>query len=233
MCVQVHACSSFRAIPLHQLHIRECLCLFKNTFLKWFLHDLSQQRGQEKSIHPSLFHSSSLFPQLSSHLPSTCSPYVCYLNATSSFFASFPLLWGLLYITSVRFWFDCTAVQQLYFAINTKFTSFSFHFCICKIANFQHILPPMPGMFMNGCEVKRATELWTLDLWAGFLLHIDSVRCLRMGWTSLARKVVDKKREWGMDMRGSAVVGRVEEEACCFKSKRNNREDEKSMEGSI
>lgn len=52
-------------MPFYQLHlVRERLCLFKNKFLKWFLRDLSQQRGQEKSIHPSLFHSSSLPPTL-------------------------------------------------------------------------------------------------------------------------------------------------------------------------
>lgn len=43
--------------------------LFKNKSLKWFLHDLSQQRGQEKSIPPYLLllsPPSSLFPQLCS-----------------------------------------------------------------------------------------------------------------------------------------------------------------------
>lgn len=95
VCVQVHACSSFQAIPLHKLHIfRERLCLFKNKSLKWFLRDLSQQRGQEKSIPPSLLPSSSLFPQLSSRLPSALSlhvytythpPLLCFISSLSAF----------------------------------------------------------------------------------------------------------------------------------------------------
>lgn len=47
---------------------------------------------------------------------------------------------------------------------------------------------------------------------------------------------MERKREWGMD-RGSVRVGREGgwegEEACCFKSRGDNREDEKSMEGSM
>lgn len=62
--VQVHVCS-IRPRRFYQLHlVRERWCLFKNKFLKRFLRDLSQQRGQEKSIHPSLFRSSSLPPTL-------------------------------------------------------------------------------------------------------------------------------------------------------------------------
>ena len=43
------------------------------------------------------------------------------------------------------------------------------------------------------------------------------------------------KREWGMDrgsIGGGREGGRVKE-ACCFKSRGDNREDEKSMEGSM
>lgn len=70
-------------MPFYQLHIvRERLCLFKNKFLKWFLRDLSQQRGQEKSIIPPSF-TLPLFPQLSSHLPSA--PSHLYLGAPSRF----------------------------------------------------------------------------------------------------------------------------------------------------
>lgn len=45
-------------------------------------------------------------------------------------------------------------------------------------------------------------------------------------------KVV-RRREWGMDRESVKDGGRAEEEACCFKSKGDNREDEKSMKGSM
>lgn len=65
VCALAGACVFVHPMLFYQLRIiRERLCLFKNKFLKWFQHDLSQQRGQEKSIHPSLFHSSSLPPTL-------------------------------------------------------------------------------------------------------------------------------------------------------------------------
>lgn len=69
MCARARAfagaCVFIHPLRFYQPHIvRERLSLFKNKFLKWFLRDLSQQRGQEKSIHPSLFHSSSLPPTL-------------------------------------------------------------------------------------------------------------------------------------------------------------------------
>lgn len=46
---------------------------------------------------------------------------------------------------------------------------------------------------------------------------------------------MERKREWGMDrgsIGGGREGGRVKE-ACCFKSRGDNREDEKSMEGSM
>lgn len=124
VCVQVLACSSFQAILLHQLHIfRERLCLFKNKSLKWFLHDLSQQRGQEKSIPPSLLPSFSLFPQLSSRLPSALPLHVytfmhpplllCFISSSSTFGSPVQHLGARV----GQFWVDCSA-YECYLSLN-------------------------------------------------------------------------------------------------------------------
>lgn len=115
VCVQMHACSPFQAVSLHQLHIfREPLCLFKNKSLKWFLHDLSQQRGQEKSIPPSLLPSSSLFPQLSSRFPSALllhvyafmhPPLLCLISSLSALDSPVQYLIAII----GQFWVDCSA----------------------------------------------------------------------------------------------------------------------------
>lgn len=85
------------------------------------------------------------------------------------------------------------------------------------------------------CEWSRcAVQKYELLLHGlALLLPIDSVCGLRLGLTSLQTEKVERKgRERGMDR--CSVGGRREgEEACCFKSSGDNREDEKSIEGSI
>lgn len=88
-CASVYlcVCRCMRVHPPRQYRFAnntssERLCLFENISLKWFLRDLSQQRGQEKSITPSLLPSSVLFPLLSSPF---CSFTSClYLHAPAS-----------------------------------------------------------------------------------------------------------------------------------------------------
>lgn len=71
----------------------QSVCAYlKIKSLKWFLHDLSQQRGQEKSIPPSLLPPSPLFPQLSSHLPSVLSLNVLDFRALALYLRSLHLV---------------------------------------------------------------------------------------------------------------------------------------------
>lgn len=195
-------------LRFYQLHIvRERWCLFKNKFLKWFLRDLSQQRGQEKSIHPSLFHSSSLPPTLlSSSLGSFTSvprrPPVSALYLPPLF--STPLCdapvatAGQVFVgeqTDLRIYPSArgsVCFRVAAGAINIRVSSFVRRLCV------------------RGCRG-----------WAG--------RHYRQG------NVMHRKWRWGREGGGGDAWGRVgrKRKPAVLNPRETTREGEESMEGSI